>query len=89
VCVTAEEDVVRSRFATEFALAGQVAEYRAMLDREGVAGPADVLIVGDEDAVAKSIEQLRDTGITDLMLAPIGDAAEQQRTTDFLSTVVR
>jgi F420-dependent oxidoreductase-like protein len=89
VCVTADEDVVRSRFATEFALAGQVAEYRAMLDREGVAGPADVLIVGDEDAVAKNIEQLRDTGITDLMLAPIGDAAEQQRTTDFLSTLVQ
>jgi len=28
-------------------------------------------------------------GITDLMLAPIGDAAEQQRTLDFLSTVAR
>jgi F420-dependent oxidoreductase-like protein len=88
VCVTADEDAVRARFATDFALAGQVPEYRAMLDREGVAGPADVLIVGDEHAVAKHIDQLRDTGITDLMLAPVGDPAEQRRTTEFL-TVVR
>lgn len=87
VCVTADEDAVRSRFATDFALAGQVPEYRAMLDREGVAGPADVLMIGTEDVVAKHIDQLRDTGITDLMLAPIGDPAEQQRTTEFLTMV--
>jgi F420-dependent oxidoreductase-like protein len=84
VCVTADEDAVRGRFATDFALAGQVPEYRAMLDREGVDGPADVLLVGDEDSIAKRIDQLRDTGVTDLMLAPIGTPAEQTRTVDFL-----
>jgi F420-dependent oxidoreductase-like protein len=87
VCVTAEEDVVRARFATDFALAGQVPEYRAMLDREGVDGPADVLLVGDEDTLTKHIDRLRDTGITDLMLAPIGTPAEQQRTVEFLRLI--
>ncbi|MGW6282790.1 TIGR03564 family F420-dependent LLM class oxidoreductase [Kribbella sp. NPDC055071] len=85
VCVTAEEDAVRGRFATDFAMAGQVPEYRAMLDREGATGPADVLLVGAEDAIAKRFDQLRDTGITDLMLAPIGTAAEQERTMNFLA----
>jgi F420-dependent oxidoreductase-like protein len=85
VCVTAEEDAVRARFASEFAMAGQVPEYRAMLDREGVDGPADVLLAGDEDAITQQIDRLRDTGITDLMLAPIGTPTEQQRTMEFLS----
>jgi alkanesulfonate monooxygenase SsuD/methylene tetrahydromethanopterin reductase-like flavin-dependent oxidoreductase (luciferase family) len=56
-----------------------------MLDREGVDGPADVLLVGDEDTVAQRIDQLRDTGVTDLMLAPIGTAADQERTMEFLT----
>jgi F420-dependent oxidoreductase-like protein len=85
VCVTAEEDAVRARFATDFAMAGQVPEYRAMLDREGATGPADVLLAGDEDTIAKQFDQLRDTGITDLMLAPIGTTADQERTMNFLA----
>ncbi|TCC40046.1 TIGR03564 family F420-dependent LLM class oxidoreductase [Kribbella capetownensis] len=84
ICVTAEEDAVRGRFATDYALAGQVPEYRAMLDREGVNGPADVLLAGDEDAIAKQLDQLRDTGITDLMLAPIGPRPEQAHTVELL-----
>jgi hypothetical protein len=87
VCLTSTEDAVRARFAEQFALAGQVPEYRAMLDREGVDGPADVLIVGDEISIEKQLDRIRDTGATDLMLAPIGTPEEQTRTTEFLSTV--
>jgi len=36
-----------------FAIYGQLPSYRAMLDREGAAGPGDVAIVGDEDTVAE------------------------------------
>lgn len=89
VCLTSAEDAVRARFAKEFALAGQVPEYRAMFDREGVDGPADVLIVGDEGSIAKQLARIGDTGVTDLMLAPVGTAEEQERTTSFLSTVGR
>jgi alkanesulfonate monooxygenase SsuD/methylene tetrahydromethanopterin reductase-like flavin-dependent oxidoreductase (luciferase family) len=86
VCLTSAEDAVRARFAEQFALAGQVPEYRAMLDREG-ADVADVLIVGDEDSIAKQLARIGDTGVTDLMLAPIGTAEEQARTTAFVSTI--
>lgn len=58
-----------------------------MLDREGVDGPADVLIVGDEPSIRKQLDRVRDTGATDLMLAPIGTPEEQARTTAYLSTV--
>lgn len=87
VCLTADEDGVRARFAEQFALAGQVPEYRAMLDREGVAGPADVVLAGDEGAIAKQLDRIRDAGVTDVMLAPVGTADEQRRTTEFLSTI--
>ncbi|MFF0343335.1 TIGR03564 family F420-dependent LLM class oxidoreductase [Kribbella sp. NPDC004875] len=87
VCLTSDEDAVRARFAEEFAPAGHVPEYRAMFDREGAAGPADVLLVGDETAITKQLDRIRDTGVTDAMLAPVGTPTEQTRTTEFLSTV--
>lgn len=87
VCLTSAEDTVRPRLTKEFALAKQVPEYRAMFDREGVDGPADILIVGDEDSIAKQLDRIGDTGVTDLMLAPVGTPEEQSRTTEFLSTI--
>jgi F420-dependent oxidoreductase-like protein len=84
-CVTDDEDAVRERVAARFAMAGQVPEYRAMLDREGVAGPADVVVVGDEGSVARQIGRLRDAGATEFMAAPFGTAEEQRRTIDVLA----
>jgi F420-dependent oxidoreductase-like protein len=88
VCVTADEQSVRARFAEQFALAGQVPEYRAMLDREGATSPADVLLVGTESTIAAAISRIADTGATDLMLAPIGTPDEQRRTTDALANLL-
>ncbi|WP_328328739.1 TIGR03564 family F420-dependent LLM class oxidoreductase [Kribbella sp. NBC_00382] len=81
VCVTDDADEVRTRFGAQFAMAGQVPEYRAMLDREGVTSPAELLITGSEAEVARAITRLASTGITDLMLAPFGTPEEQNRTT--------
>lgn len=80
VCVTDDEQEVRARFAEQFALAGQVPEYRAMLDREGARTPADVLLAGTESVVSLAIERIAATGATDLFLAPTGTPAEQRRT---------
>ncbi|WP_439656710.1 TIGR03564 family F420-dependent LLM class oxidoreductase [Lentzea sp. HUAS TT2] len=85
VCVTGTADDVRARIAEQFALAGQVPEYRAMLDREGVAGPQDVAVVGTETEVAQALSRLRDAGVTEFMAAPYGDADEQDRTIDLLA----
>jgi F420-dependent oxidoreductase-like protein len=87
VCVTDDEAGVRGRIADQFALAGQVPEYRAVLDREGATGPQDVVIVGDEDAVAKDIHRLADAGVTEFLASPFGDAAEQGRTLAVLAGV--
>ena len=81
VCVTDDVDEVRARFGEQFAMAGQVPEYRAMLDRERITSPAELLIAGSEQEVAQAIRRLESTGITDLMLAPFGTPDEQRRTT--------
>ncbi|AQA24113.1 F420-dependent oxidoreductase family protein [Rhodococcus sp. MTM3W5.2] len=85
VCVTNDESAVRARIAAAFGLAGQVPEYRAVLDREGVAGPQDVAIVGDEGTVLREVQRLADAGVTEFMAAPFGTSQEQQRTIDLLA----
>jgi alkanesulfonate monooxygenase SsuD/methylene tetrahydromethanopterin reductase-like flavin-dependent oxidoreductase (luciferase family) len=51
-----------------------------MLDREGAAGPGDVAIVGDEDAVGAQISALADAGVTDFVAGEYGNAEDAART---------
>jgi len=76
VCVTADPDVARERANSTFAIYGQLPSYRSMLDREGAAGPGDVAIVGDEEAVAAQIRKLSEGGATDFAASPYGSAEE-------------
>jgi hypothetical protein len=64
--------------------------YRAMLDREGVAGPGDIAMVGDEAALRAGIARLRDIGVTgfDAAIMPL-DAGALTRTRNFLATELR
>jgi alkanesulfonate monooxygenase SsuD/methylene tetrahydromethanopterin reductase-like flavin-dependent oxidoreductase (luciferase family) len=48
-----------------FEIYGTLPSYRAMLDREGAAGPEDVVIVGSEAEVVERIGALADVGVTD------------------------
>ena len=52
VCVTDDASAARAKAAETFAVYGHLPSYRAMLDREGAAGPADVAMVGTADEVA-------------------------------------
>lgn len=85
VCVTDTADDVRARIAEQFALAAQVPEYRATLDREGATGPQDVAIVGTDIEVAQALTRFRAAGVTEFMAAPYGTTAEQNRTISVLA----
>jgi len=84
VCVTADESGARGRAAEQFAIYGHLPSYRAMLDREGAAGPEDVAVIGDEAAVARVVQRLADGGATELLAAPFGSTEEQARTISVL-----
>ena len=85
VCVTADEATARTRASKQFSVYGQLPSYRAMLDREGAAGPADVAIVGDESTVAKEIQRVADAGATELLAVAFGSQAEVDRTIEVLA----
>jgi hypothetical protein len=88
VCLTDAEDDVRTRIAEQFALATQVPEYRVTLDREGVAGPQDIAIVGTATRVRRALARLDDAGVTEFLAVPFGTAAEQDRTVELLAGLV-
>jgi 5,10-methylenetetrahydromethanopterin reductase len=84
VCVTTDPDAARQRAGEIFAMYGVLPSYRAMLDREGAAGPGDVAVVGDADSVAQQLRGLADIGVTDLALPVFGSTEEQSRTKQLL-----
>ncbi len=88
VCVTSDPDGARERATQVFAIYGDLPSYRAMLDREGAAGPAEVAIVGDEDTVAAQIGALADAGVTDFAAVEYTGGAEGARTRTFLRTLL-
>ncbi|MGE3328284.1 MAG: LLM class F420-dependent oxidoreductase [Acidimicrobiia bacterium] len=87
ILLTADVDAARETAATEFAHYGQLPSYRAMLDREGAAGPADVAIIGDEQHIGSRIATLCDTGLTDFIAVPFGPATDQRRTLELLASL--
>jgi 5,10-methylenetetrahydromethanopterin reductase len=88
VCVTDDPAGARASADQEFAIYGQLPSYRAMLDREGAAGPGDVAIVGDEDAVAAQILALADAGVTDFVAAEFARGEDGERTRSLLKAVI-
>ncbi len=87
VCVTADVDAARARAGRIFSVYGQLPSYRAMLDREGAAGPPDVAIVGDEAEVASAIARFADAGATEFSAAAYGTPEEVGRTHQLLGTL--
>jgi 5,10-methylenetetrahydromethanopterin reductase len=50
--------------------------YRAMLDREGFAGPEDAAIIGDEKTVSERIDELSGAGVDEFVGAVFDASAE-------------
>src|SRR5947207_7115978 len=80
ICVTNDAAAAREHAARSLARYGQLPSYRAMLDREGAGGPADVMLVGSEAEVERQLGQLEAAGASDFIAQPMGTADEQQRT---------
>jgi len=70
VSVTDDEAGARTDAATRFQTYGFLPSYRAMLDREGVSGPADVAIVGDAATVRAGVERVFEQGATQFVAVP-------------------
>ena len=78
ISVTDDVDGARKQAAEQFVMYGQLPSYRAMLDREGYAGPEDVAIVGDESTVKDRLAEVRAAGV-DEYVAVTFDASPEVR----------
>jgi len=89
IVVTNDVDAAREKIAKDLAIYGMLPSYRAMLDKEGVAGPAELSIVGDESTVRSEIQRLRDAGVTDFNAAivPVGEGS-LEATLDLLQSEI-
>ena len=76
VAVTDDPDALRAKAAKVFQVYGMLPSYRAMLDREGAAGPADVALVGSADVVRAGIERMFEAGTTEFVAVPYSNRDE-------------
>ena len=85
--LTSDVDGAKKVANQVFAIYGQLPSYRAMLDREGAANPADVGLYGDESALRAGLARLRDAGVTHFLASVFGaDAGAIERSKAFLKS---
>jgi alkanesulfonate monooxygenase SsuD/methylene tetrahydromethanopterin reductase-like flavin-dependent oxidoreductase (luciferase family) len=90
VCVTDRRTTVRGAAAQFFTRYGQLPSYRAILDKEGVGGPEEVALIGDEAEVRAGIAAFAAAGATDFaaaVFAPPGESSD--RTLDLLAAAAK
>ncbi len=89
VCVTTDVAGAQDRAASVFEVYGQLPSYRKMLDREGAASPADIVIAGSADECAERIMALGQIGVTDFSAAEFAtDPDEQAATREMLQSLI-
>ena len=78
IVVTDDEAAAREAVSKGLVMYGTLPSYRAMLDKEGAAGPADIAIVGNAETVSDQIKRLADIGVTDFDAAifPVADDSD-------------
>ena len=93
--VAVHDDVAEARAvaARQFVVYGQLPNYQRILAHGGITAPAEAVIVGDEDSVARQIRALFEAGATDVCAAPfpVGDDAtvSRARTRALLASLAR
>jgi alkanesulfonate monooxygenase SsuD/methylene tetrahydromethanopterin reductase-like flavin-dependent oxidoreductase (luciferase family) len=87
VILTDDADEAKTSIAKSLVIYGKLPAYRAMLDREGVSGPEDVALIGNEAELREKIQRLRDIGVTDFNAAIEGyKEGVYERTWEFLKS---
>jgi len=77
VCVTTDKAAAAERAAKVFAVYGTLPSYRAMLDKEGAAGPADIAIMGSIGEVQDRVAALAAIGVTDFAAVEFGATPDE------------
>ncbi len=87
VCLTDDAGRAKDRIDEAFSIYPNLPSYAAMLEKEGVARPADISLVGSKEQIIDGIGQLEAAGGTELVAAISGDSAERAATFEFLGSL--
>lgn len=88
VVLTNDVNKAREDIGKMLEIYGVLPSYRAMLDKEGLSGPGDIAIAGDEKTIESELARLESMGVTHFSAAIAGsDAESYQRTMDFLASL--
>jgi 5,10-methylenetetrahydromethanopterin reductase len=88
VCVTTDEAGMRARISRNLAMYGELPSYKAMFEREGVAGPGELAIIGSASQVRDAIEELREAGVTDFAASEFTtNTDEREQTRELLTSM--
>ncbi len=85
IIVTSDPLGARERTNEALAIYSTLPSYRAMLDKEGAATPADVAMIGSREEVADMVGRLFEAGATEFSANPSGNTQENEATLDLLS----
>jgi F420-dependent oxidoreductase-like protein len=89
VCVTSDVAKALEIAAKAFVIYGQLPSYRAMLDHEGAAGPADIVIAGTAEQVKQRVADLAGVGVTDFAAVEFSsDPDEIAATRDAMKSLI-
>jgi F420-dependent oxidoreductase-like protein len=90
VCVTADVEGTLARARKAFSNYGTLPSYQEMFRREGIEGPADLVIAGGEAQVEDRLGELAAAGVTDFSAAELGRGEEErERTRALLVSLAR
>jgi F420-dependent oxidoreductase-like protein len=84
MALTSDPDGLRNQLAGELGAAGDLPAYRAILDRQGAAGVADLMVAGDERTLERAVRAYADAGATELAVSVHGDERERARLLELL-----
>jgi len=85
IALVSDVEAARQVCNQTFSIYGKLPSYRAMLDREGVADPGGLALLGDETTLRQGIARYRDAGVTDFAPSVFpGDDGAVERTLAFL-----
>jgi len=89
--IVVTQDVAASTESINSTLAvyGTLPSYRAMLDREGAATPADVGLIGSRELVLERLHGLAAAGVTEFSASIIGGAQQRDATYEVLLDFAR
>jgi len=84
ISVTDDVAATMTRVNETLEIYGTLPSYRAMLDREGAKGPADVGLFGTRAQVLEKLQALAEAGVTEFSAAMAGGADDREATYDTL-----